>query len=105
MLSEAQLATWLRLVIRTTALDLLRGETRRQRRQAAAVPIGFREEHFGRAVANWEKLAAAEARPADRQNLALWLYNRGGNLMFDGKVYPAYEFGLEVRSPPIAGID
>ncbi len=47
--SEAQLATWLRLVIRTTALDLLRGETRRQRRQAVAVPIGFREEHFGRA--------------------------------------------------------
>lgn len=33
--SEAQLATWLRLVVRTTAYDMFRGERRRQNRERA----------------------------------------------------------------------
>lgn len=40
--SEAQLAAWLRLVVRTTAYDLLRGESRRRRREAATVPANSR---------------------------------------------------------------
>jgi RNA polymerase sigma factor (sigma-70 family) len=37
--SEAQLAAWLRLVVRTTAYDLLRSESRRRMREAAAAPL------------------------------------------------------------------
>jgi RNA polymerase sigma factor (sigma-70 family) len=42
--SEAQLGAWLRLVVQTTAYDLLRSETRRQRRELLAVGLGGYEQ-------------------------------------------------------------
>ncbi len=36
--SEGQLRAWLRLVVQTTALDQLRNEKRRQKREMAVVP-------------------------------------------------------------------
>jgi RNA polymerase sigma-70 factor (ECF subfamily) len=38
--NEAQMAAWLRVVVRTVAYDLLRSERRREARQAAAVATG-----------------------------------------------------------------
>ncbi|MDB5174140.1 MAG: polymerase sigma factor, sigma-70 family [Phycisphaerales bacterium] len=56
--SEAQLCAWLRLVVQTTAYDLLRSETRRQRRELLAVGSKGYEE--------------SRAEPADAEQLE-WL--------------------------------
>lgn len=64
--SEAQLRAWLRLVVRTTAFDLLRSERRRTRREAMvlASPSGENEpEEFDDSHFAWLKSQLARCDP------------------------------------------
>jgi RNA polymerase sigma factor (sigma-70 family) len=63
---EEQFRAWLRLVVRTTAFDQLRGERRRNRRQAMVVvgPILEREEEtFDETQIQWLKQQLARCDP------------------------------------------
>lgn len=67
--TEARLVAWLRLVVRTTAYDLLRGDRRRRRREVLAAVGG------GRSTSN----AAGDEPAADAAQLE-WLRGQIGRL-------------------------
>jgi RNA polymerase sigma factor (sigma-70 family) len=75
--SAPQFAGWLKLVVRTTAYDLLRAESRRQRREAQRGPP-----------------AASDEEPADAERLA-WLRRRIASL--DPKLVRMIELRFEAR--------